>query len=95
LDIYNIRKFFQEIIVSIELGIRKPRKELFHEILKRLKTRAHESVYIGDNPQVDVAGSKNAGLDVVWFNKKKEQLREDIPQPDYIIAHLRELLPIF
>jgi putative hydrolase of the HAD superfamily len=95
LDMYNIRKFFKEIIVSVELGVRKPCKEIFIEMLNRLKTHAHEAIYIGDNLQVDVIGSKNAGLDVVWLNKKGEELKDNIPQPNYIISNLLELLPIF
>jgi len=94
LDMYDIRKFFNEIIVSVELGFRKPHKKIFMEMLKRLRIHAHEALYIGDNLHVDIMGSKNAGLDAVWLNKKGEKIKDDIPQPDYISSDLGELLSI-
>jgi HAD superfamily hydrolase (TIGR01549 family) len=95
LDMYQIRNFFEEILISVELGLRKPRPEIFTAMLQRLKIPAQEAIYIGDNLQVDVIGSKNAGLDVVWLNKKGDTLKGDIPQPDYIVSSLEELLPVF
>jgi len=94
LEMYDIRRFFDQVIVSVELGIRKPRKEIFVEALNRLNLEAHEVIYVGDNYQIDILGSLNAGLQAVWLNKKGEEPKEGGPAPAYIISDLSELLPI-
>jgi putative hydrolase of the HAD superfamily len=43
---------------------------------------------IGDNPNSDILGAINAGIDQVYFNPEGKQI--DL-KPTYTIAHLKEL----
>ena len=53
------------IVISQEIGIRKPHPKLFEIALDRLKTReADEAVYIGDDPLEDTLGPQLKGLRV-------------------------------
>ncbi|GAA4848836.1 YjjG family noncanonical pyrimidine nucleotidase [Paenibacillus vulneris] len=87
----NIRGTFQSIVVSDEVGIRKPHKEIFEMALNELKLDKDEVLFVGDSLQDDYHGSVNAGIDFCYYNRNKQNLREDI-QPKYMIHRLEELL---
>jgi putative hydrolase of the HAD superfamily len=71
IDAVNIREYFEEIIISGDIGIRKPEKEIFLLCCNRLKVEPSEAVYIGDNYEIDVRGASNAGLNAIWINTDK------------------------
>ena len=65
----GIRKYFDEIIISNDVGMKKPDRNIFLAACKRLDVIPEKSVYVGDNYTIDVAGAINAGLNAVWINK--------------------------
>jgi putative hydrolase of the HAD superfamily len=71
IDTLGIRKYFNEIIISGDIGIRKPEKEIFLLCCNRLNVKPSEAVYIGDNYEIDIIGANNAGLNALWINKDK------------------------
>ena len=50
------------IIISEEIGFRKPAPEIFHAALEALHCRAEEVVLVGDSEQTDIQGAKAAGM---------------------------------
>jgi putative hydrolase of the HAD superfamily len=52
---------FQEVHYSHELGLRKPHKETFIEVLRRARLRAEEVLFIDDTEQ-HIIGARGAGL---------------------------------
>jgi HAD superfamily hydrolase (TIGR01509 family) len=90
--IYKISKFFAAIIVSEEIGWRKPSKYIFEHTLKKLKSQANETVYIGDSPMEDIKGAKQAGLRTIFIPSQfytLKDLEESKQKPDYIIENLK------
>jgi len=57
------------IVVSEEVGVRKPRKEIFDEALRRLGVSAAEAVHVGDNLAADVAGAAAVGMKAIWLTR--------------------------
>jgi len=57
---------FPTRVYSCELGIGKPRREIFQHVLNQLDVAADESVFIGDNYRCDIFGSRRAGMYAVW-----------------------------
>jgi putative hydrolase of the HAD superfamily len=49
IDALGIRKYFSEIIISNDVGIKKPNKEIFLLGCNRLNIIPSEVVYVGDN----------------------------------------------
>ncbi len=84
--------YFTHILISEELGYKKPEIEIFNLALNMAGTHKEESVMIGDNLQVDILGAKNAGIDQVYFNPEGLKHRETIT---FEIGSLQELLQIF
>lgn len=53
---------FETIVVSCEVGHAKPHPAIFAEATRRLGLPAGRILHIGDNPEADLQGARNAGL---------------------------------
>ncbi len=85
--------FFTHVITSEGSNSLKPHKEIFDFALKKAKATAAESIMLGDDIDVDIAGARGAGLDQVYVNHLNKPLPAS--KPTYTIAHLKELEGIF
>jgi putative hydrolase of the HAD superfamily len=84
--------FFAEVITSEGSNSLKPNKEIFEYALKKSGASLHESIMIGDTPEVDILGAKNAGMDQVFVNHLKVPVEEDAT---FVVHSLKELEKIF
>ena len=80
--------FFDAVLISEEEGVRKPDSELFRRALVRLGANANESIFVGDNPEADIAAAKAAGLRAYW---RKTKHYSEAPQADLIFSTMEEL----
>jgi FMN phosphatase YigB (HAD superfamily) len=90
----GVTDLFQTIVVSDEIGWRKPRRDIFDAALHRLGVRAGESLFVGDRADMDVLGAQQIGMDAVWINRDGEPLPAGIKAPTYEIRDLGELASI-
>lgn len=87
------------IVISEEIGIRKPRAEIFAETLRRLASAAVQTVHVGDALDADVSGAANAGLTPIWLTRRirdpEARLAEHTgPRPAHVIDDLAELADV-
>jgi HAD superfamily hydrolase (TIGR01509 family) len=61
-DYPNFKNFFDEIIISSEIGIVKPDKEIYLQALKKINSKPEESLFIDDS-QTNVDGALNVGME--------------------------------
>jgi HAD superfamily hydrolase (TIGR01549 family) len=85
---YNIDKFFNEIIISSDIGIRKPDPRIFTYALKKINSKPEECIFISDELNEDLTGAKILGIKTVWTKREKEK---QTFQPDFTINSLEEL----
>jgi putative hydrolase of the HAD superfamily len=99
LAVENFASYFKSIVLSSELGIRKPSPEIYLEASRRAGIEPAKCAYIGDNLKRDVTGTRAAGFGQIIIMISPEELAEaqitDENQPDTIIHDFRELLDIF
>lgn len=69
-DEVGIREYFDIISDSTILGLTKPDSRIFHFVLDKLKLSSSQAIHVGDLYGSDVMGGLNAGLDVIWLNKR-------------------------
>ena len=90
----GLSEFFNVVVVSEEVGWRKPSGRIFQDALNRLQIKACEAIYIGDSPNEDIKGAKQAGLKTVFvpsqFSTLKD-LKESKQEPDHIAKDLAEI----
>jgi HAD superfamily hydrolase (TIGR01509 family) len=91
LDAAGVRDLFSAIVVSDEVGWRKPRPDIFHEALRRTGVEAHGTLFVGDRIDIDVAGAHGVGMDAAWINPDREALPAGLAPPKHEIRDLAEL----
>jgi len=94
LDKFEITNLFEEIVISEEVGWRKPNPIIFQTAISKLKIQPEHALFVGDNYNADVVGSKALGIDAAWINRKNQPEAGLDPKPDYIIKNLSELINI-
>lgn len=57
----GLRPFFEDVVVSAEIGHSKPARGIFDHALARLGVEANRVVHVGDHPVNDLAGARRAG----------------------------------
>lgn len=65
----GLAHFFRTSVAAHRLGLAKPEPAIFHTACAALQVRPEESVYVGDDPLLDVQGAQRAGLSAVWLNR--------------------------
>jgi HAD superfamily hydrolase (TIGR01509 family) len=91
LDAAGVRDLFAAIVVSDEVGWRKPRPDIFHEALRRTGVEPHGTLFVGDRIDIDVAGAHGVGMDAAWINPDREALPAGVAPPRHEIRDLAEL----
>jgi len=89
IDKFKLTEFFDAMAFSCKLGAWKPNAEAFHHVTDGLRVSPVEAIYVGDLPQIDVAGAPRAGLRAVWMAALPRELGE--VEPDATIHPLSEL----
>jgi FMN phosphatase YigB (HAD superfamily) len=87
----GVADLFRTIVVSDEVGWRKPRREIFDVALARAGVSAGETLFVGDRADIDVAGARAAGMAAAWINRAGEPLPAGVAPPAYEIRDLAEL----
>ena len=62
LKIFGILHFFDCVVMSSDLGIRKPSPKIFQHALSQLNIENKDMIFIGDTLYDDIKGAKEAGL---------------------------------
>lgn len=73
---FLLRKIFEKIYCSADLGIGKPNKEIFNYLLKDLKIKPNEAVFV-DNQEPNIEVARSLGIKSILF-KNFEQLEKDL-----------------
>ena len=88
----EIDTFFEEIVISEEVGVEKPDPQIMKIILERCRLSAGECLYVGDHPY-DVLCAGRAGMDCAWIASPNAALPAEVPyQEKYRINGVSELV---
>ena len=87
----GLAHLFRFSISSRECGIAKPAPEIFHAACTRLGLPPQAVLHVGDDPELDVAGARTAGLRTAWINRTGA-VWAGVQPPDFVAADLTELV---
>ena len=88
----GIDKYFDELILSEDLGVNKPNRELYDYALQKTGSTLEESLMIGDMFETDITGAANIGMEQIYYNPKGKQGHPFVPT--YEVRHLLEIKEI-
>jgi putative hydrolase of the HAD superfamily len=93
----GIAAFFEVVVVSTDVGCRKPDVRIFKLTLDRLHVTADEAMMVGNRIATDVRGGNQMGIPTVllrWKATYPEPMTDDLDVPTFTIQSLHEVLPI-
>ena len=64
----EIFHFFDQIITSESVGVKKPNPKIFHHALALANAKLEESIMIGDSLEADILGAQQIGLKTIFFD---------------------------
>ena len=92
---FDLKRHFDVIVISGEVGVAKPDPAIFGLALDNLAISEDQAWYVGDSLRTDMAGAKAAGLTAVWLNRHGSKRTAGDPEPDLEIESLTELFTVF
>jgi len=84
--------YFDPIIISGDIGYRKPDQRLFSAALHAMKMDASEVLHVGNDMYRDIYGAQVLKMKTVFFKTNQGQQEKEGVKPDYIIYKFPELL---
>ena len=91
LECLALSPMFHTILISDAEGISKPDRQIFRRALERLDASPARAVFVGDHPEVDVAGARAAGMQAIW---RRDPGVSRMVEADAIIEELGDLLTL-
>ena len=67
----RILDLFDAIVISEEIGIKKPEPAIFSHCLDLLSVDSHEAAYVGDNPTNDIEPANKIGMTSIWMENSR------------------------
>ena len=74
--------FFDQTILSYQVGLQKPDSRIYHRAADLLEVAPEECVFVGDGGSNELEGARNAGMRAVqakWYTNQLPYRRESIP----------------
>jgi len=90
----NIARFFDTVVTSAQLKLRKPKPEIFKKALGSLRANPSQVVMVGDTVKGDIGGAKNVGMKAILVKRAKSEIEEGGPDPDVVVESLAAVLPV-
>jgi len=79
-----------DVVVGVDaIGEMKPHPGVFKYALHKLNVQPEETIFVGDDVEVDYKGAESVGIHALLINRTKEKVLSD-PKT---ITDLREILP--
>ena len=88
----GMKDYFTTVILSEDAGANKPSPQFFDYAFRISGANPATTLMIGDNFDTDIMGAKQAGLDVLYFNRFPAY---PAPQPvNYEVSSLRDIIKL-
>ena len=72
----GIIKYFDEVVTSESVGVKKPNPRVFMYALDKVGATPENSIMVGDNLEADIIGALNCGITSIHFNLNDEKFEQ-------------------
>ena len=91
INICRLQPYFTKLFMAEMIGYQKPDRRFFEYAIKSVHAHKNECLMIGDDPEADIRGASNAGIDQVYFNSGNKPC---VIEPTRVINSIAELMEI-
>lgn len=88
----KIARFFDAIIISSQVGLRKPSSAVFMKALKVLNVKPGEAVFIGDSIKNDISGAKKISMKTILLSRRSARVKTNVS--DVVVKTLADVVTI-
>lgn len=74
----NISSFFDVVVTSDSVGVKKPNAKVFEYALKEAGANKENSLMIGDSYEADVLGAQALDITPIYYNEKNVPVESDV-----------------
>jgi HAD superfamily hydrolase (TIGR01549 family) len=93
LERIDLHMHFAHQISARDIGVAKPDARIFLAAAERLGVAPEQILHIGDDPELDVVGARDAGLRTAWINRAGHPWPGALgPKPDLDLRDLAALV---
>ena len=84
---------FDGILISSDVGVKKPSTEIFEIAFDRFGITPESSIYVGNDMRDDILGATRAGLRTMYIKTAQSGNYPtlDIPEPTYTVKNHAEM----
>jgi len=83
------------ILISESFGRKKPHPDIFLAAAAQIGQPADKILFVGDHPELDIAGAQAVGMKTAWMRRGREWPQASaIAPPDIVVHALDELVPV-
>ncbi|MBD2871146.1 HAD family hydrolase [Paenibacillus arenilitoris] len=89
----ELAPYFDDIVLSYEVGLAKPDREIYRLGCRRLAIEPEEAVFVGDGGSRELEGAREAGiraLHACWFNAHIPSGFEKLHAPSELLDRIRK-----
>ncbi|KZC15497.1 HAD family hydrolase [Rhodanobacter sp. FW510-R12] len=92
LERIGIHAHFAHHVCARDSGVAKPDPRIFLAAAARLGVAPRQVLHVGDDPAIDIAGARDAGLRTAWINRDGRPWPDELgPPPELDLRDLTEL----
>lgn len=92
LERIGIHAHFAHHVCARDSGVAKPDPRIFLAAAARLGVAPRQVLHVGDDPAMDIAGARDAGLRTAWINRDGRPWPDELgPPPELDLRDLTEL----
>jgi putative hydrolase of the HAD superfamily len=90
----GIRHLFHHVVTAVDAGAAKPARRIFDFAVHKAGVAPEEILHVGDHPETDIDGGRQAGLRTAWVNRKDAEWPDHLPEPDVTVSTITEIREI-
>jgi 2-haloalkanoic acid dehalogenase type II len=91
----GLQHVFAVSLNARQIGAAKPERRCFERLARELAVGAGEIAYVGDDPRLDVAAAREAGLVTVWMNRRSRPWSTELRAAYLVVCDCAELAAAF
>ena len=91
LQTIGIGHLFHAVVTAADVGAPKPERRIFESAVAHTGVSPGEVLHVGDHPEADIDGARQAGLRTAWINRNSDAWPGHLATPDAVVSTLTEL----